>query len=169
MFFEKNFLHYRILFGDPQLEEISKNIDFSLRGKQCIVLTKWTFFPHFSSLCGQMLLQSYTVPTKHDRLHYCIYNNIIELLKALLLCCFDCISLPLILKRSSICSYKSQTQIYLQMHENAPREIMNFLTILLKLCCCLKERDYMQYCICPFNVLFKNIKKFTSKIFNSTW
>ena len=31
---------------------------------------------------GQMLLQSYTVPTKHDRLHYCIYNNIIELLKA---------------------------------------------------------------------------------------
>ena len=34
---------------------------------------------------GQMLLQSYTVPTKHDRLHYCIYNNIIELLKALLL------------------------------------------------------------------------------------
>ena len=33
---------------------------------------------------GQMLLQSYTVPTKHDRLHYCI--NIITLSSCSKLC-----------------------------------------------------------------------------------
>ena len=31
-------------FGDPPLEIFSKNVHFSLWGKQCIVLPKWTFF-----------------------------------------------------------------------------------------------------------------------------
>ena len=33
-----------VLSGDPLLEKISKNVDFSLWDKQCIVLPKWTFF-----------------------------------------------------------------------------------------------------------------------------
>ena len=39
-------------FGDPLLEKFSKNVDFSLWGKQCIVLPKIDFFPRFSSLCN---------------------------------------------------------------------------------------------------------------------
>ena len=51
MFFKKNFFTPGPLwvedsqsFGNPPLEFFSKNVDFSLWGKQCIVLTKWTFF-----------------------------------------------------------------------------------------------------------------------------
>ena len=40
-FFKKNSL--QVPFGDPRLEKISENVDFSLCGKQCIVLPKWTF------------------------------------------------------------------------------------------------------------------------------
>ena len=39
---------------DHPLEKIKKNIDFSLLGKQCSVLPKWTFyfFAQFSSICS---------------------------------------------------------------------------------------------------------------------
>ena len=44
-FFEK-ISSLQVPFGDPRLEKISKNVDFSLCGKHCIVLLmpKWTFF-----------------------------------------------------------------------------------------------------------------------------
>ena len=38
------FSSLRYSFGDSPLEKISKNVDFSLWGKKCIVLPKWTFF-----------------------------------------------------------------------------------------------------------------------------
>ena len=38
------FSHYADPFVTAQFEKISKNVDFSLWGKQCIVLPKWTFF-----------------------------------------------------------------------------------------------------------------------------
>ena len=44
MFFE-NFSSLQFSFGDPLLENFSKNVDFSLSGKQCIVLPKQIFPP----------------------------------------------------------------------------------------------------------------------------
>ena len=42
--FFKKILHSGVPFGYPPLEFFSKNVDFSLWGKQqCIVLLKWTF------------------------------------------------------------------------------------------------------------------------------
>ena len=38
------FSSLKVPFGDPLLEKVSKNVDFSLWGKHCIVLPKWTFF-----------------------------------------------------------------------------------------------------------------------------
>ena len=44
MLFEFFFFNsLRAPFGDPPIEKISKNVDFSLWGKQCILLPKWTF------------------------------------------------------------------------------------------------------------------------------
>ena len=51
MFLKKN-SSFRVPFGYPTLEKISKNVDFSLCDKQCIVMPKWTFFrvlPHCES------------------------------------------------------------------------------------------------------------------------
>ena len=44
------FSSLRVFFGDPPLIFFSKNIDFSLWGKHCIVLPKWTFF-HILAHC----------------------------------------------------------------------------------------------------------------------
>jgi len=46
----------RVLFGDPLHKKVSKNIDFSLWGKQCIVLAKMDFFPRFSPLCPDEII-----------------------------------------------------------------------------------------------------------------
>ena len=40
----KTFSWLQVTFGDPPLEIFSKNVDFSLWGKQYIVLPKWIFF-----------------------------------------------------------------------------------------------------------------------------
>ena len=42
--FSEIFSSLWVAFGDRPLENFSKNIDFSLWGKQCIFLPKWTFF-----------------------------------------------------------------------------------------------------------------------------
>ena len=43
MFFEKHSSRGSFRIRDPPLENISKNVDFSLWSKQCIGLPKWTF------------------------------------------------------------------------------------------------------------------------------
>ena len=42
--FLENFSSLQVsFFGDPPLESISKNVDFGLLDKQCIVLPQWIF------------------------------------------------------------------------------------------------------------------------------
>ena len=51
-FFEEKILHFRSPSGTTINSKFFwKNIYFSLWGKHCVVLPKWTFFPCFSSLC----------------------------------------------------------------------------------------------------------------------
>ena len=41
-----------MITSKTKIKNLKKNIDFSLWGKQCSVLPRWTFFPHFCSLCA---------------------------------------------------------------------------------------------------------------------
>ena len=48
-FLEKFSSSIRVSFGDPSLEIFSKNVDFSLSGKQCIVLKRHCNIRHFAA------------------------------------------------------------------------------------------------------------------------
>ena len=67
-FFEKKFFTPGLLRGSFT-RKITKNVDFSLWGKHCIVLTKWTFF-HVLAHCAIAYISSINNKAARD----CKYN-----------------------------------------------------------------------------------------------
>ena len=60
---------YKMLSNFKTIKFFSKNIDFSLWGKQCIGLSKWTFF-HVLVHCGVQTAANKLNPPKSDFLRY---------------------------------------------------------------------------------------------------